>query len=175
MIDRLQSCRGDRRIERTLSERGIYCSLIAVTPRFLAEKEYLRFCRSKMFDGFLLWDMTERETFVHELAEENPPVVSIQGVKNNPKLSGVNADDYRGMCDLVRRVLDCGHRRIGVIPALESSQAGRERNRGRPRRAGKGGVPVSLLGGRRLRPADRHGGIPRADEAGRFDQLHRLR
>ena len=31
--------------------------------------------------------------------------------------------------DLVRRVLDCGHRRIGVIPALESSQAGRERNR----------------------------------------------
>lgn len=116
-------------IERTLSERGIYCSLVAVTPRFLAEKEYLRFCRSKMFDGFLLWGMTERETFVHELAEENPPVVSIQGVKNNPKLSGVNADDYRGMCDLVRRVLDCGHRRIGVIPALESSQAGRERNR----------------------------------------------
>lgn len=116
-------------VERTLSERGVYCSLVAVTPQFLEKREHLRFCRSKMFDGFLLWGMTEYETFVQELADENPPVVSIQGVRNNPGISNVNVNDYEGMSNLVRRVLEYGHRRIGVIPALESSQAGRERNR----------------------------------------------
>lgn len=116
-------------VERSFSRRGIYCSLVAVTSQFLEKREHLRFCRGKMFDGFLLWGMTERETFVEELAAESPPVVSIQGIRNNPGISSVNADDYSGMLHLVRRVLACGHRRIGVIPALETSQAGRERNR----------------------------------------------
>ncbi|MDR0932172.1 MAG: LacI family transcriptional regulator [Victivallales bacterium] len=117
-------------VEGFFSTCSIYVSLISMGDNFNKNKEYIRLYRSKMFDGFLLWGMTEADTFVHELAEEKAPVVSIQGVSREPRMSTINVDDFNAMRKLAKSVVEYGHTSIGYIPAWDSSAAGRERNLG---------------------------------------------
>ncbi len=117
-------------VEKFLSGRSMYATIASMTEDFIFGKEYLKFSRGKMVDGFIAWGLTSRDEFIHELIAEGAPLVAVQGGFGKLVCSKVTAQDYEGMSRIVEYVVSLGHRRIAYIPALETSFPGVERNRG---------------------------------------------
>ncbi len=117
-------------VEKYLSENSMYVTIASMTEDFVANKEYLKFCRSKMVDGFIVWGITQNNKFIIELIEEKVPLVLIQGSRADVTCSRVNAQDYEGMSQIVQHIVSMGHTQIAYIPAPETSFAGIERNKG---------------------------------------------
>jgi len=116
--------------EKYFSENSMYVTIASMTNKFIENKEYLKFSRSKMVDGFIVWGLTSNHQFINDLLEEKVPLVVIQGGGQQMSYSRINAQDYEGMGQIVEYVVSQGHRRIAYIPALETSFAGVERNKG---------------------------------------------
>ncbi len=117
-------------VEKFLSSRSMYATIASMTENFIVNKEYLKFSRSKMVDGFIAWGLTSRDEFIHELIADGAPLVAVQGGFGKLGCSQVNTMDYEGMSQIVEYIVSHGHRRIAYIPALETSFCGVERNRG---------------------------------------------
>jgi len=117
-------------VEKFLSGHSMYVTIASMTGNFIANKEYLKFSRGKMVDGFIAWGLTSRDEFIYELIAEGAPLVAVQGGFGRITGSQVNARDYEGMGRIVEYIVSQGHRRIAYIPALETSFSGVERNRG---------------------------------------------
>jgi len=117
--------------EMGLAEQSLYLSLVAVTEKFVENKEYLKLCRGKMVDGIIVWGWCEEQGFLHELLRENIPVVMASGDipgKNPPPL--IECQDYEGMRSVVQYVLEQGHRKIAVAVSKPTCRAVCERLRG---------------------------------------------
>lgn len=117
-------------VEYQLAKHSVYLTIASVTDEFLSKKEYLKFCRSKMVDGIIIWGWTEQDSYLHELAEEDIPLVMIQSCNPGVPLIHVNGHDYEGMRQIVEYIAKMGHKDIAYISPLETSLAGQNRTSG---------------------------------------------
>jgi len=116
--------------EMGLAEQSLYLSLVAITEKFVEDKEYLKLCRGKLVDGIMIWGWYPEQKFLEELLAENLPTVMIASaapVHSPPRLE---YQDFEGMQEIARYVLSRGHRRIAIATPLLTSYAGQERLRG---------------------------------------------
>ena len=117
-------------VEYELEEHSIYLTIASITEKFLTKKEYLKFCRSKMVDGIIIWGWTESDKYLFELVEENTPIAMIQSCDPGLPLLQINAQDYEGMRQIVEHIAALGHKNIAYIPPPETSLAGKNRKKG---------------------------------------------
>ena len=117
-------------IQSVLAENTIQLMLCEVSEDFLLKKQHLNMIRGKMIDGILSWGITNNDEYVHGLLNEGTPLVMVQNEKKDCNCVKIIADDYLGMKSVLKRVFDCGHRKIAILNPLESSSTGCERKRG---------------------------------------------
>jgi LacI family transcriptional regulator len=113
-------------VEEELALDSIYTTLVSTSDSFIKKKEYLKLIRGKMVDGVILWGWSDKETYINELLEEKVPMVMIQ-CGGDFKVSQITAQDYEGMKELVKYVIELGHRNISIASPLKTSSAGRNR------------------------------------------------
>lgn len=116
--------------ETGLAEEALSLTLVAVTDRFVRDKEYLKLIRGKMVDGILVWGWYPEQEFLGELLAEGLPVVMISGDIPPHAPPRVEYQNYEGMRKVVEHVLACGHREIAVATPTLACYAARERLRG---------------------------------------------
>jgi LacI family transcriptional regulator len=114
----------------SLAEHGIDLLLTETSANFISAKRYLNMVRGKIIDGILLWGVHNIDEYIHELLNENIPLVMLQTAIADCNCSKVVADDFTGTYNLTRRLLQAGHRQIAIASPWSTSSAGRERLRG---------------------------------------------
>jgi DNA-binding LacI/PurR family transcriptional regulator len=117
-------------VEMGLAEESLYLTLVAVTDKFVTDKEYLKLCRGKMVDGIIVWGWYREQEFLNELLQEDLPVVMTSGDIPPHSPPRIEYQDYEGMRRVVEYVLSQGHRKIAVATPGQTCYAGRERLRG---------------------------------------------
>ncbi len=136
-------------IQSVLAENAIQLMLCEASEKFLAGKQHLKMIRGKMIDGILSWGITNNDEYVQDLLNEGTPLVMVQNEKSDCNCVKIIADDYLGMKSVLKRVFDCGHRKIAILNPLESSSTGCERKRGIDDALAEYGIkPVFITGGR---------------------------
>jgi LacI family transcriptional regulator len=113
--------------EEELSESSTFLTLAATSKKFVGEKEHIKFCRSKMVDGILIWGWTEPETYIYDLINENIPLVMLQGKPENEDVNFVSSMDGKGSKMILDYVFARGHRKISIVTPFMGSFIGRER------------------------------------------------
>ncbi len=116
--------------ETGLAEEALSLTLVAVTDRFVKDKEYLKLIRGKMVDGLLVWGWYPEQEFLGELLAEGLPVVMVSGDIPPHAPPRVEYQNYEGMRTIINQVLAHGHREIAVASPAQTYYAGRERLRG---------------------------------------------
>ncbi len=116
--------------EMELADESLYLTLVAVTDKFVENKEYIKLSRGKMVDGILVWGWYREQEFLHELLEEKLPVVMISGDIPPHSPPRIECQNYEGMKTIVEYVLSRGHRKIAIATPGATCYAGRERQRG---------------------------------------------
>ncbi len=112
---------------RELAAKGFELLLVEVTPELLKEKRHLGMVRSKLLDGALVWGPHDGDDYIRELHDEGLPMVQVSGQLLNSDIASVNADDYQGMREMTRALIQAGHRNIAVLPPSTHSEFGRQR------------------------------------------------
>lgn len=116
--------------QMVFAKNGIDLLLTEISSNFINTKRYLNMVRGKTIDGILLWGVLDTDDYIHELIDENIPLVMLQTARNDCMCSKVVADDFAGSYNITQRVLQAGHRRIAIVSPRGTSSAGRERMRG---------------------------------------------
>jgi len=116
--------------ENGLSEASLYLTLVAVTDKFVADKEYLKLSRGKMVDGIIVWGWYREQGFLNELLQEDLPVIMASGDIHPASPPRIEYQDYEGMKMVVEYVIAQGHRKLAIATPGQSCYAGRERLRG---------------------------------------------
>ena len=115
-------------ISAALSAAGYRLLIELASDRFVGRGEYRKLLREGGADGLLLLGITQEDSYVLELIEEQAPVVLV-----NSRLStaaAVVADNRAGARAMVRSLVELGHRGIGFIGGLELTTVGEDRSLG---------------------------------------------
>ncbi len=114
-----------------------YNLLLSTASRSLAvnqtnqQSAYARLLRTGYADGAITFETFEGDAPAHQLETAGLPRVSVGYAGQQAVANVVHSDDYAGSLELVRYLLQLGHRRIGVISGPANfMQAMNERLRG---------------------------------------------
>lgn len=115
---------------RELVANGYELLLCEVTEKMLKNKRHIVMAREKMLDGALIWGPRNDDTYVKDLFDEKLPLVQLSGRVKNLEAPSVTADDYQGMREIVKAVLQAGHKNIALLRPPLFSEVGHQRYTG---------------------------------------------
>jgi LacI family transcriptional regulator len=105
---------GDETVRRS------YDLLVSVAPPGEAEERaYRLWTNSRRVDGFILVRMRVDDWRISYLTDENFPFTSFGRSKTLESSPHIGVDGYSGVKDLVKHILDLGHRRVAFIGASD--------------------------------------------------------
>ena len=109
-------------IQSVLSRNGKGLQLVWVNAEYLAAHKHIELARSKIADGILVWGALDNDDFVRELGGEKIPVIQLTSVIRGTRTLNVVADEYGGMAEIARKVIEAGHEKIAILrPSLRAS------------------------------------------------------
>ncbi|GIK27286.1 MAG: LacI family DNA-binding transcriptional regulator [Chloroflexi bacterium] len=115
-----------RGVQDTLEAEGYATVIVNSDWKSERETKFLTLVRRNRFDGLII---NAVDTSSQELETLNIPVVILGGGSNHPRLDAVGSDTVQGTDAALQHLFDLGHRRIGLISALNrrhySTQADR--------------------------------------------------
>ncbi|MBN1513205.1 MAG: LacI family DNA-binding transcriptional regulator [Phycisphaerae bacterium] len=111
----------------TLEDRDYSLVLGTSNKRFLEERRHIKILRSGQVDGLLLLEPTLDQDYLADLAEQNAPVVIINGEGCHLGLAAVRTNDTVVGRIAAEHLLSLGHRRIGFIDGGRSHQSAIDR------------------------------------------------
>jgi LacI family transcriptional regulator len=118
-----------RGIEDALADCG-YTPLLANTDNDKdREARVFRALRARQVDGFILLTARNNDPTLHELIDEQIPVVTVNRVASGRVVSSVSADDQAGISAVVDHLVNIGHRTIATIAGPRWLSTGRNRRR----------------------------------------------
>ena len=106
------------------------------------EKEYITKLIQRQVDGLIIcWykNVSDSRSYLEKLAKQLPIVIMDQPSQGLP-VSSVYTDGFKGIAALTRHVIECGHRRIGIIRSLKKYHVGNKRYDGYLSALKEGGI-----------------------------------
>ncbi len=119
-----------RAIEDAASKRGYYCLFSSSDEKADREKELIQMLRDRLVDGIILSTTLENNADIHQLKEDDFPLVLIDRYIPNEATPFVTADNYGGSKEAVEHLVKKGKKRIGLLrisPSHLTSMTERER------------------------------------------------
>jgi len=117
-------------IENTLQQAG-YSSIICDYREDLAlEREKLEFLARKAVDGFIYMPLGNQDGVVARLLERSMPVILIDRPLSGLACDTVLVDNLNAAYGAIERLINKGHRRIGVIAGPRGIYTAQERLKG---------------------------------------------
>ncbi len=119
-----------RGIEDLAHEHGY--SLVLCNSDENAEKErlYVNVMRAEAAAGVILASVSEDSPHVRSLIDQRIPVVAIDRRLKDASIDSVCVDNVEAACEAVSKLIDMGHRRIGLIAVPLHITTGRDRHAG---------------------------------------------
>jgi DNA-binding LacI/PurR family transcriptional regulator len=108
------------------------------------ESQFIRVLGMGTVSGVVLCTADERilEQQIHTLQKSDISVVAIDRITETAPVDAVLAENFAGSYTGMKHLLDCGHRRIGIIAGPDYYAPGRERLEGCLKALEDAGVPV---------------------------------
>ena len=113
-------------VERAATERGYNIFLCHSHEDTTIEKVYLRLLTERRVDGIISIPVGTNRRLYREIAEIIPVVFAIRTF-DDLSISSITGDDFIGSYNVVRYLIDKGHRRIGFINGKQSVSTGKLR------------------------------------------------
>ena len=131
-------------VESVLRRSGLVVIIMNAEHDPEAEVAHLRFLRARRVDALLMTPALDYNTATAAaLREFDVPVVLIEADMQADVGASVVVSDHRsGVREAVSRLIDVGHRRIGLLPGPLRYRAGRERVAGATEAAALGGATI---------------------------------
>jgi LacI family transcriptional regulator len=107
------------------------------------ERQLLSALRTRRVDGILLVAATTEGDLSHIqcVIESGIPIVALDRVLKTLPVDSLTVDNTAGADDCVRHLIDCGHRRIGIITGPPHLPVARDRLEGYKRALANAGLP----------------------------------
>jgi LacI family transcriptional regulator len=115
---------------------------------------------ARRVDGMACISIAARAEHIRPVLRRGTPVVWLERVMPEIELDAVLVDNFKGAYDATRHLIELGHRRIGCIMGLASSQLSHERVAGYRQALGDAGISFEaglLLRGDYMPPSGRMG------------------
>ncbi|HKJ34805.1 MAG TPA: LacI family DNA-binding transcriptional regulator [Balneolales bacterium] len=106
------------------------------------EKFYLETLISERVSGLIIAPTTSNYPTLKKIAEEGYPIVCVDRHPDTLNLDTVTINNELGAYMAVRRLIDLGHRRIGIINGLEGLTTTTERFSGYKKALKEAGIPL---------------------------------
>src|SRR6266852_3606930 len=129
-----------RGVEDTASEQGFSVMFCNTDESQTEETEYLNVLLQKQVDGVLLVPANCSNESVAFLRDRGTPVVVLDRRMSDGGVDVVRGDSERGAYQLVRYLLDLGHRRIAVLNGPQSISTAADRTAGYRRALAEAGL-----------------------------------
>jgi LacI family transcriptional regulator, galactose operon repressor len=118
-----------RGIEDALTQRGYLAMVANSDGRLDREAEIARVLRGRGVDGLVLASVERRDEAVSRLSVEGLPIVTVNRRVDDPAVSSVVNDEEAGIRDVLRHLVDLGHRTIANLAGPQVLSTGEERYR----------------------------------------------
>ncbi|WP_229371516.1 LacI family DNA-binding transcriptional regulator [Umezawaea beigongshangensis] len=116
-----------RAVEQEARAHG-YCVVLAnADENDEQQATYVRTLLDRRVDGLLVCPATDDATWVEEVVAGDVPLVLLDRTVTGADCPVVRADGAEALTELAVRLIDTGHRRIGVIAGPAVTSTGRER------------------------------------------------
>ena len=129
-----------RGVEDTASEQGFSVMFCNTDESETEESEYLNVLLQKQVDGILLVPANCSSESVAFLRDHGTPVVVLDRRMADSRVDAVRGDSERGAYQLVRYLLELGHRRIAVLNGPRSISSAADRAAGYRRALAEAGL-----------------------------------
>jgi len=114
-------------IAKYLKEKGYRLILANSDESKECEKEEISVFSSQIIDGLLIAPAAEDHSFMHDMVDDDYPIVFIDRKPSNYKRDCVLADNYDGSFKAVSSLIQSGHKKIGIITGLQGLTTSTER------------------------------------------------
>ena len=131
-----------REITNTCSDRGYLCSLHYSDQSIRKEQQILKHITAHDVAGAIIYPISNKNiSSLSLMSIQGFPMVMLDRSLDELSLPVVTSDNFQGAYDAVSHLIECGHRRIGFVGAMESEVV-TQRYRGYCRALTDGRIPV---------------------------------
>ncbi|HKJ46661.1 MAG TPA: LacI family DNA-binding transcriptional regulator [Balneolales bacterium] len=106
------------------------------------ERFYLETLISERVAGLIIAPTTGNYEILHKLSDENFPMICVDRHPENLNLDTVTINNELGAYQAVKRLINLGHRRIGIINGLQGLSTTNERFNGYKKALKETGIPL---------------------------------
>jgi LacI family transcriptional regulator len=118
-----------RGIEDALAKRGYLAMVANSDGRLDREAEIAGVLRGRGVDGLVLASVERHDEAVSRLSAEGLPIVTVNRRVDDPAVSSVINDEEAGIRDVLRHLVDLGHRSVANLAGPQILSTGEERYR----------------------------------------------
>jgi LacI family transcriptional regulator len=90
----------------------------------------LEFLRSRSVDGVVIFHLEEKLAVLDKFRQEGTPIIAVDAPITNFQTATVLVDNYQASYNVVERLAELGHKKIGIIAGSQDRFIGRERLNG---------------------------------------------
>lgn len=113
------------------ASRSAYKILLEVAhPEFVRSRQYLELFDRNFVDGLLCLGVTNKDTYLRDLAEAGHPMIVVNNYLTSQKLNFVRCDYQEAGRIAADYLLGLGHRRIGLIHGAQEVQTSLDLRKG---------------------------------------------
>ncbi|MFC5531146.1 LacI family DNA-binding transcriptional regulator [Cohnella yongneupensis] len=116
-----------KEITDCLAEQGYFLAL-SVAPSFEASHQSL--FQHDRVDGVILLSPVEEDAYVRELKQKRIPFVMLDNQHQDPSVTSILVDNFRGGYEATKHLIELGHNKIAHIRGSASFLSSRNRERG---------------------------------------------
>jgi len=108
------------------------CEFIILTTDIQAQTKtsYLRMCRQKNVNGLLISGLDMNDPYYHELMNSEIPCVVVEGEFSSNNVCGISIDNEMAAYEVVRYLIELGHKRIAMMNGKSSADVSVRRQKG---------------------------------------------
>jgi LacI family transcriptional regulator len=93
-------------------------------------EQKLEFLRSRFVDGIVIFHLGQKLPILEQLEKEGIPIVAVDSPIRDFLSDAVLVDNYQASYDVVNKLFELGHQKIGIIAGTQDRFIGRERLNG---------------------------------------------
>ncbi|WP_086444749.1 LacI family DNA-binding transcriptional regulator [Candidatus Enterococcus lemimoniae] len=93
-------------------------------------EQKLEFLRSRSVDGIVIFHLEKKLAVLDKFEKEGIPIVAVDSPISDFETDTVLVDNYKASYDVVQKLAELGHERIGIIAGSQDRFIGRERLNG---------------------------------------------
>jgi DNA-binding LacI/PurR family transcriptional regulator len=129
-------------LEQVLSQQSLSVLICNSNLSQDRENDFISLMLSEGVAGLIISPVQEKSQALADAAQDGLPIVVIDRRMSKPKVDVVLADNQHGAYVAIRRFIELGHRRIGILNGPQHLTSGRERYAGFLQAMDEAGLPV---------------------------------